>query len=202
MRAIAVAVAAAIAAASPALAEEQASYGKTQGAIPGILVGPKLNVIALPPGLGLEAKLLGNQMGLAFDYGFIPTQTIDKASVSWTDWSLAARWYPWAARFYVGAAYGSRNFSVSAKDDKTGQEAKASVSSNYIAPELGWKFVWDSGLFLGIDLGYQIVLGHSATFTIPGGVDPSKEKDVRDASDTVGKTGLPILTLLQVGYFF
>ena len=202
MRAAVAVVATALAAAAPALAEEPSGYGKTQGAIPGILIGPKVNLVALPPGVGLEAKLLGNSLGLAFDLGFVPPTTISNAKVSWTDWSLAARYYPWAARFYVGAALGSRSFTAKATDDVTGLEAKADVTSRYVAPEIGWKFVWESGFFLGIDLGYQIILSKKTTFDIPGGIDPGKSQDVTDASDDLGKIGLPILTLVQLGYFF
>ena len=51
----------------PPVADESGAYGKTQGAIPAILLGPKLNLVALPPGIGLEAKLLGNSLGLSLD---------------------------------------------------------------------------------------------------------------------------------------
>jgi len=203
----AAAIAAILAIASPARADEPA-YGKTQGAIPGILIGPKLNIFAIPPGFGLEAKLLENKLGLAFDLGIIPTtKAVDsgdsgEATLQWLDWSLAARYYPWAARFYVGLAAGGRTITAAAKNNQTGVEAKAEVSSTYIAPEIGWKFVWDAGFFMGIDLGYQIIVSNSSSFTLPRGVDPKDEKDVRDLSDQLGKTGLPILTLLQVGWLF
>jgi hypothetical protein len=198
------AVAVAIATASPALAGEAAGYGKTQGAIPGILVGPKLNLIALPPGIGVEAKLLENSLGLSFDLGIVPPVKLGEASASWLDWSFGARYYPWRARFYLGAAVGSRTFAASATDSSTGvdRKAKADVTSFYLAPELGWKFVWDGGFFMGIDLGYQIIVSKKVTLDIPGGIDPKKSKDVTDAADNVGKIGLPVLTLLQVGYFF
>ncbi len=200
MRALAAILA--LAAASPALAD--GGYGKTQGVIPGVLLGPRLNLVALPPGVGVEARMLGNALGLSLDFGFVPGTTIGGASVSWNDLSLGARYYPWSARFYLGARLGSRSFSASAEDSSTGitLKAKASVTSTYLAPELGWRFMWESGFFMGIELGYQVILSTSATFDIPGGVDPTKQKDVRDAADQIGKIGLPILTLVQVGWYF
>ena len=203
MRPIAAAVlAAALVAASPAVADESGAYGKTQGAIPGILLGPKLNLVALPPGIGLEAKLLGNSLGLSLDLGLVPSVTISNASDSWIDLNLGARYYPWRARFYVGAAVGGRSFSATATDTAKNLQAKATVTSFYLAPEIGWKFVWDGGFFLGIDLGYQIIISANTTLDIPSGVDPAKSKNVTDAADKIGKIGLPVLTLLQLGYFF
>jgi hypothetical protein len=202
MRTLAAAVIASLALAPSTRGDEPGGYGKTQGLLPGVLVGPRLNVVSLPPGVGVDVKTLGNALGLSLDVGIVPKVHVGQVHVSWSDLSVGAKFYPWRGRFYLGARAGSRSFRASAQDTSTGLEAKADVTSTYLAPELGWRFVWDSGVYMGLELGYQIVLATKETLDIPGSVDPTKQKDVRDAADQIGKIGLPILTLLQVGWFF
>jgi hypothetical protein len=192
-------LAAALAVAIPALAQEPVAYGKSEGLIPGVLIGPKVSLVALNPGVGLEAKVLG-RFGLGFDYGFIPEVGVKQVKVRWSDPSLALKVYPWKRAFFVGAALGRRSFQAKVKDD-AGVEASAKVESTYLAPEIGWNVVWQSGFFLSFDLGYQLVLGHTERLTIPGAMDADTAKDVRDVTRDVGKTGLPVLGLLRLGWF-
>lgn len=190
---------------APAPVATPAAYGKSGGLLPGMLIGPKLALAPLPGlfGVGLEAKFL-NLVGVGIDYNAFPSVGVGDVKVGFNDLSLAARVFPWRGRFFLGAALGQRNFFGKATDSLSGQEIKVEVKSLYLAPELGWRFVWTSGFFMGIDLGYQIVLSPKTTLTLPAGVpvDPTDRKDVEDAGKEIGKIGLPILSLLQLGYFF
>jgi hypothetical protein len=178
---------------------------KTSGVLPGILIGPKLSLIALPtPSLGVEAKGLG-MFGASVDLGYLPMTSVGgqgNAKIGFTNISATARVFPFAGSFFLGAGLGSRTFKAEASDTATGLTAKAEVSSVYIAPQLGWRWIWESGFFMGVDLGWQFVVSHKLTLTTPIGANPQDIKDVQDASDTVGKVGLPILGLLQLGWFF
>lgn len=185
---------------APTLAVGAEGYGKTEGVIPGMVIGPKLSVLAQNPGLGLEAKIRG-RVGLAVDYGYVPDTDVGDVKIGWTDPSLTLKLYPFAGRFYVGAAYGQRDFRAKARDDFTGLEGEATVKTRYLAPSLGWNLVWDSGFFLQWDLGYQIVLSHSVKLDIPAGADPETREDIDDAADEIGKTGLPVIGLLRLGWF-
>jgi hypothetical protein len=183
-----------------ALADE----GKTSGVLPGLLIGPKLSIIALPmPGAGVEAK--GELLGGSVDLGYLPLTSVGgkgNAKIGFTNLSATGRVFPWRGSFFLGASVGSRTFRARAKDDTTGETAKAEVTSTYLAPQLGWRWVWHSGFFMGLDLGWQLVLSKKATYDLPAGANPQDVKDVQDATDKVGKVGLPVLSLLQVGYFF
>lgn len=185
---------------SPALAAGAEGYGKTEGVIPGMVIGPKLSILAQNPGVGLEAKILG-RVGLSIDYGYIPDTQLEDVKIGWTDPSVALKLYPFAGRFYVGAAYGQRDFRAKARDDVTGLDGKATVETRYLAPQLGWNVVWASGFFLQWDLGYQIVLSHSVKLDIPAGADPETQQDIDDAAEKIGKTGLPVVGLLRLGWF-
>jgi hypothetical protein len=168
-----------------------------------MVFGPKLSLVSVPtPSIGLEVKLAENRFGLSFDYDLMPSVDVFDVEVGYTDWNLGAKWYPWQRSFFVGASFGSRSFKASATEDTTGTPLKASVSTKYLAPEIGWRWVWGSGFFMGMDLGYQIVLSSDTTFDFGGFSTSGEAEDVRDAADDLGKIGLPIVTLLQVGWFF
>jgi hypothetical protein len=186
----------------PPVAPAPEAYGKSSGLIPGAVIGPKL-AIALPaPGFGVEAKIQ-NVFGLSFDYDLIPDVSLGSVTAGYRDFNVAAKWYPWRRAFFLGAALGRRSFEASATDDVSGVKASLEVESTYLAPEIGWRWVWNNGLFLGMDLGYQIILSSRTKLDIPSaGVSVDTTKDVTDAGDEIGEIGLPIVSLLQVGFFF
>jgi hypothetical protein len=182
-----------------------AAEEKTSGALPGILIGPKLALIAVPtPSLGLELKGPG-LFGASVDVGYLPLTSVGgqgNAKIGFTSVSATGRLFLFRGSFFVGAGLGTRTFTAKASDSATGQTAKADVTSVYLAPQLGWRWIWESGYFMGLDLGWQLVVSHKATFDLPVGANPQDVKDVQDAADKVGKAGLPILGLLQLGWFF
>ncbi|HYS79905.1 MAG TPA: hypothetical protein VEM76_04315 [Anaeromyxobacteraceae bacterium] len=166
-------------------------------------LGPKLSLVNLPtPAFGVEAKFM-NLVGASFDYGFIPDVTLSNVTVGMKNWSIGAKVYPFHGSFFLGAAFGGRSFTGSKIDDSTGTPLKATVdvSSTYLAPEIGWRWVRNSGFFMGMDLGWQFVVSNSTTLTAPAGVSQSTRQDVQDKGNQLGRSGLPILGLLQVGFF-
>jgi hypothetical protein len=188
---------------APAAPDRSPAYGKTHGLIPGMLIGPKLSILSIPtPSIGVEAKLMGNRLGFSFDYDLMPNVDLMDVEVGYTDWNLAAKVYPWQGSFFVGAAFGSRSFWAKATEATSGYVVKAEVATKYLAPEIGWRFVWNGGFFMGMDLGYQIVLSNSVTVKAGDYSLSQESKDVQDAADDLGKIGFPIVTLLQAGYFF
>ncbi len=154
------------------------------------------------PSVGVEAKL-GGWFGLSYDYGYVPDIKVKEVTVGWSNWSAGAKVFPFHGSFFLGALYGQRNLRLRAVDKSAPPlEARGRITSNYVAPELGWRFIGDTGFTMGIDLGWQLVTSHSTRLTIPGGYDVQKEKDVRDITDTLGKAGIPVLGLLQLGWMF
>jgi hypothetical protein len=180
-------------------------YGKPEGLIPHTVIGPKLALISIPaPGIGLEAKFF-NRFGVSVDYNLIPDVNLSGVKAGYTDLSGAVRWFPFEGRFFLGAALGTREFHAKASATSNGYtgDAKIKVQSTYLAPEIGWRFVTSVGFFYGIDLGYQLILSKKTTLTIPSQLDTANEtKDVKDAGDQIGKIGLPIISLVQLGWYF
>ena len=182
-------------------------YGKQYGLFPNVplVFGPKLTIGFIQPvTVGIEAKY-ANLAGLSFDFGFVPDITVPSSSppvtIKWSGWNVAAKVYPFRGSFFLGAVLGGRNFTGNATDSSG--HAYASVTSTFIAPELGWRWVTRSGLFFGMEFGWQFVLSYTADVRlndIP--VPTSANKDLQNAADFVGKTGLPQVGLFTIGYLF
>jgi len=182
-------------------------YGKQYGLIPNVplVFGPKLTIGFINPSIGIEAKY-ANLVGLSVDYGFIPDFTVPSTSppvqVGWSGWNVGAKLYPFRGSFFLGAALGGRTFTGNATDAALGR-GDANVTSTYVAPELGWRWVTRSGLFFGMEFGWQFVLSYTAEFKMNGiPVPTSGISGLQDAAKFVGEQGLPILGLFTIGYLF
>jgi hypothetical protein len=191
-----------------------------------VRVGPKISVLPLPGliGVGLEARLK-DTVTLSVEYGLLPeihvrgvetsndgsgtSSTISDASVSYRNLAFGAHWIPWHRAFHLGLSYGQRTVKATAKGTLTSGGLSASgvatveATSSYLAPELGWRWIWDSGFFLGLDLGWQFVLSPSSRVEVPASAfPPDKLKDYTDRANEVASQGFPVLSLLQLGWYF
>lgn len=179
------------------------SAAKSEGLIPGLLIGPKLSLVNLPiPAVGLELKAL-NLFGASFDYGFIPTVNVSDVKATARTWNAAAKVYPFRGSFFLGAAVGRRVLTAK-KRDFDGQtfqsiDARLDVTTTFVAPEIGWRWVWGRGFFMGMELAWQFPLSNRVTLS-PGTMSDSVRGDLEDIRD-VARRGLPSLGLLQLGWF-
>ncbi len=193
-----------------AAAESEEGYGKTHGLIPGVplVFGPKVSVAIPHPSIGLEVKL-ANLIGASFDYGFFPDISVDNVTAGFTKgWHLDGRIYPLRGAFFLGAALGQRTFkgSYTTTVPLVGSITPSStVDVTYLAPEIGWRWVYQSGFFMGVELGWEFVLSFTRTdspevvaLRTLGQLDPNLDKAIND----YGKVGLPHVALFQIGYFF
>jgi len=184
-----------LALAAPALAD------KTEGAIPGMLIGPKLGIVSFPtPTVGAEAKVAG-WFGLSFDYGYVPDFRVKEVTAGWSNWCAGAKLFPFRGSFFLGALYGQRSLKLRLKDS-SGLDADGRATSRYLAPELGWRFLWNSGFTMGLDFGWQLVTQKSTRLDIPTGFDAQKEKDAQDLIRRAANQGIPVLGLLELGWMF
>ena len=185
-------------------------YGKTQGVIPGVplLFGPKLSLALPVPSVGLEVKF-ANLIGASFDYGFFPDISVSGVTAGFpSGWHADARLYPFRGAFFLGAALGQRSLRASYTTTVApfGQITPTStLDVTYLAPEIGWRWVYESGLFMGVELGWEFVLSFKRTDSSEvqalrqaGGLDPNLDKAIND----YGNAGLPHVALFQIGYFF
>ncbi len=190
-------------------------YGKKSGIIPDFVIGPRVTALGLPVPFrgGLETKW-DNLIGLSFDYGFLPSLSFDNVSVGLSGWNVAAHIYPWKGAFFAGLAFGAQNLTGSDTGTVSGVPTTVTVNFNstFIAPEIGWRWVWNSGFYLGMELGVQIPLSTSSNVSattstsVPGLTGLPEYLDlqskVNSKANTYGNNPFPQFALLQIGYFF
>lgn len=193
-----------------------------------VRLGASLSVaIPHPLNYGLDLTLY-KYVGLAASVSSIEEAELDSykgASFGLKHWDVRARVFPFAGSFFLGAAYGQQKLSAQGKVSVPVTVAtvtttvpatlKLEVNSNVFTPHLGWFWLWDFGLVLGTEFGYQMTLGNPKTdfsVTFEGASAAAQEeakkskeykeneKIVRDLGDTVGKAGLPYWTFLRVGW--
>jgi hypothetical protein len=180
------------------LEAQAAPKTKTRGLIPGMLIGPRLALLNLPtPTIGLEVRALG-YLGASFDYGFIPQVTISDVQVKYDQWQIGLRVYPFKGAFYMGGVYGHYAFSGVASGPSAGS-GSVSVSSQYIGPQLGWRWVMPSGFFTGIDLswGFPLTFESKASEGSTGAIT-----EIEKNAQQYLQHGLPMLGLVSFGYLF
>lgn len=150
----------------------------------------------------------------------------DKSQIELYNWDLRGRWHPFQGSFFLGAAYGKHGIvgltKSNLKFDNEGVEMtvptslRLEITSSYLTPHLGWMSVWDSGFTMGFEIGYQIPSGVSTEMqTAFENVSASGEQAVKDSAaykklktdledlgDTLGKTAVPYINLLKLGWMF
>ena len=170
---------------------------KESGLIPGMLIGPRLSLLALPtPTLGGEAKIL-RYLGVSFDYGFLPKITVADVSAKYNMWNIAGRVYPFGKTFFVGAVYGHYGIEGAAANG-TGT-GSARVSSTFLGPQIGGRWIQPSGFFTAVDLAWGFPLSFSSEAS---GDASGKTLEFKQNAEKYLQHGIPFLGLVSFGYLF
>lgn len=201
------------------LADEGGSgsgYGKPTGVAGPITMAPTLTVIGFPSPFrfGFEAKAL-NLAGLGFDYGFLPSMTFSNVKIKYNSWRITGRVYPFRGAFFVGLGFGKQNLSGSSANSVTvagtpySVNYSVDVNTTILVPHIGWRWIWSSGFFLGMEYGVQVASSSTSTFSsdapslVTSTTEYTNEKNnIEEQGRKLGRTTLPHIGLIQLGYFF
>lgn len=179
-----------------------------------IQVGPSVKLIDVPhpAQVGIEARLLDGYLGLSLHKGFMPAIDVDKYNVKLDNMDVGVKFHPWQGSFYVGVLMGNQEVVVKGSEEiqNTNVDFEAKVKSTYVTPHIGWQWRFNSGVFLGMHLGWQISSGAKTSLTHSPNdpilqADPEYQqtkKDIEDQGNQIGNTSLPNVGLLQIGYMF
>ncbi len=187
-------------------------------------VGPTLAVgFPHPVNYGLDFQLCKN-LSFNFSTGKYDLEAGDAVKIQIANWDLRARWHPFSGSFFLGAAYGKQDLVANAEKDvkfetqglKTTVPTtiQLSMETTYLTPHLGWFAVWDVGFTLGFEIGAQVPMSNKTDLDVGfENVSPSQEaavkdsdefkeleKSVDDAGKIMGKTTIPYITLLRLGW--
>ncbi len=190
----------------------------------GVLVGA-----GLPSILSFGGMIkLTRYFGAGVNVGLIPSIKLSlygDAQLSYQEYDLYARVFPFGGMFFLGAGVGyatmkgtfKRSYDVSAFQsvapglpNPLSVGSEGSVRTLVLTPTLGLLQTFDSGFTLGVDLGAQIPIAPSATHfntAVPPALPQAvvdqyvkpNDKKVQDTLDKVGHTILPTLNV-RIGW--
>jgi hypothetical protein len=191
----------------------------------GTRLGLMVGIVSVPRPLELELSLkLAPSVSLSAQYSMLPDLTLPggAAKLKLRAFQGVARWFPARGAFFLGAGLGYQQLAVSL--DRTVEGGRLTVATDmsglFVSPQLGWLWVWRSGLALGITIGAQIPIPSEPSVDVAYGGQPVPDQanatfsqqvvdsardartEVRSRARLASRYPLPNLDLLRIGFFF
>lgn len=174
--------------------------------------GPMAQIIGFPTifRLGAEARIIG-LFGVAASYGIFPEREFNDVKVKANSYLFETKIYPFRGSFYLGAAIGRQKITAikSYSQGIYSSDITATITSTILSPKLGWRWNIYWKAYLGLELGWQFPVGTKTEVghSFPAAVSTSgdyivAETKIKDEGNKIGATGLPVLGLIQFGFFF
>lgn len=166
---------------------------------------------------GWDLVLGGGWLSIPYTVGSYPIQ------MTTMNFDVRARWRPWRGVFFVGVMGGWQSFSASTtlpfslNSESFDLAVKETVTGFYVTPHFGWLRTWSSGFTLGCEIGWmfpfysQAYLASSTNSSqgsaaLDAALASSTYQDfttqINSFANLIGKTSLPFLTVLHIGWMF
>jgi hypothetical protein len=152
--------------------------------------------------LGVNYVDLSNNLSAEARLNFF-TLSAGIASVRLTKPEINAKWHPFTGAFFIGMGLGHQIATAVATEPTTGADIKYSVSSDVVTTSVGW--LWglsEPGFFGGLDFSYQNPYNVYTTISSDVPIDTDAFSDAKEAGKKFGELGLPLFTLIRIGYLF
>lgn len=172
--------------------------------------------------IGIDSRLF-KMFGFGFGFGPKMGTTVGSVELGVSHWVTYVNYHPFKGAFFLGLDFGSQEVSANIKKDldnptvggaKIPTTTNFKISSTFFTPKLGWRGLWDFGLTVGTEFGYQLPMGSSSTLsttidgqpqsvqdTLTGTDDYKKAKaDAEDMGKKIGSTAIPYWKILEVGW--
>ena len=173
----------------------------------------KLLEVPHPAQLGVETRFLGGILGVSVHKGFMPGFNYQEYDVNLDNFDVGLKVYPFSGGLFLGLLKGSQDVEVSRNDTIQGQAVsyRVAVNSDYLTPHIGYEFRFTGGLFLSMQLGWQISSNANTTITTSQDNNPTvtstpeyqqQKQEAIDIGNNLGNQGLPSVGLLQMGWYF
>lgn len=176
---------------------------------------PSVNLLSFPHELdGSLEMVFSERFGIKYSHGLNFNGTIDNNHVSLDNQLLALRAYPNQGAWFLGIGFGHHEVNAHRTDTINGFETTtyAQIKSDYISPTTGYKWVYESGITIGVEIGWIFATnGVSTTLSsnqdanpfVTG--DPDYSRRRRDAEDSISSyvnNGTITIGLFELGYTF
>jgi hypothetical protein len=167
-------------------------------------ITPSVNLLDFPhPFDGAVELVFSEAIGIKYSQSFRPHGNIDGDKADIDNRSIAIRSYSGGGPFWFGLAYGHHEINVQRNDQVNGFDTNiyASVESDYVSPMIGWKWVYDSGFTVGVELGWIFPFNSKSDVNADEQYRQQRS-DAQDQAEKYGKNGLPTVSLLELGWTF
>lgn len=162
-----------------------------------------------PVNLAVQYFHKSRQFSLEFAVGSTAL-TIEGADTQVENQEVTLRWHPKARAFYLGLAFGNQKLEVKDSDTVSSQvvTVQVDIESQYVKPVIGW--LWgaqNGGFFYGLELGWQFPshdktkIKTSQDFTGNPDYDQLID-DINEVADIIGKSSVPNIGVIKMGWFF
>lgn len=167
--------------------------------------------LGFPHPLNLAAQYFhsSRKFSLEFAIGSTPL-TIDGADTIVENQEMTFRWHPEARAFYLGLAFGNQKLEVKDSDTVSSQvvTVQVDIKSQYVKPVIGWLWGAQNGrFFYGFELGWQFPSNNKTKIKTSQDFtgDPDYDQlidDINEVADLIGKSSVPNIGLIKMGWFF
>ncbi len=162
-----------------------------------------------PVNLAVQYFHSSRNFSLEFALGSTPL-TIDGADTLVENQEMTFRWHPQARAFYFGLTFGNQKLEVKDSDTVSSQvvTVQVDIKSQYMKPVVGW--LWgaqNGGFFYGFELGWQFPSNNKTKITTSQDFtgNPDYDQlidDINEVADLIGKSSVPNIGLIKMGWFF
>jgi hypothetical protein len=193
------------------------SHTKRKPLLGDLAFGPSITPIAAPLPLlvGLDFKYK-DILGFGVNSTLLPKFAMgENDQITFKYWDVRARWFVKDA-FFIGLGFGQEGFVfdstiipgiadsiyrqiIDPKYKSTNEVMHMDFIVTHFDPHVGFKWNWDSGIFMGIDLGWQIV----SQIKELSGIGTSLTTDSYTPSPRMSVLyGMPMVSLINAGWLF
>jgi len=163
-----------------------------------------LGGVGFPRPLSIEAiARIERTVALGVEYGAMPAVTISGARTTFSAFAGDVRVMPFRNAFFFGVRVGRQHLGADATVTVASYGSfpeSIEVDSWFVNPRVGFLWVWDSGLSLGLDAGVQIPFASTSSSTLPSGY--AATDSITRVTDAFGRGVLPTIDLLRIGLMF
>lgn len=175
---------------------------------------PSINVLNFPHPFGGSAEIVFSEVfGIKYTKSFRPRGTFNETKVQLDDQSITLRSYPNRGPWFVGLGYGHHTVDGERNEVVNGFDTKiyAHVQSDYLVPTTGFKWIYESGFTIGVEIGWIFAMNSSTNVTSSQDLNPFVNANqeyrnrLQDAENSVNKyvkDGTPTIGLLEIGWTF
>jgi hypothetical protein len=158
--------------------------------------------LGFPRPLSIEGLVkIDDLVSVGAEYGVLPSVTLDNVETNLWSFAADARVFPFRNAFFVGLRAGRQHVgaSTTVNVDSVGSLPETlALDSWFLNPRVGLLWTGASGLTVGAEIGIQIPVSSGVSSSLPLALAPEAGR----TANTLGKTVLPTINLLQIGVLF